>query len=118
MAIGQGEGVELVLGGKIVSDGALANGHFHQPTIFGGAKATMRVAQEEIFGPVASIIPFDTEADAIRIANDSPYGLSGSLWTNDLGRSIRVTKAVRTGVMSVNSARTRRKSASSAICKR
>jgi acyl-CoA reductase-like NAD-dependent aldehyde dehydrogenase len=63
----------------------------------------MRVAQEEIFGPVASMIPFDTEEDAIRMANASPYGLSGSIWTRDIGRTIRVAKAIRTGNLSVNS---------------
>ena len=62
-----------------------------------------RVAREEVFGPVAALIPFDDEADAIRIANDSPYGLSGSIWTRDGARALRVTRALETGVLSVNS---------------
>jgi betaine-aldehyde dehydrogenase len=62
-----------------------------------------RVAREEVFGPVAAIIPFDDEADAIRIANDTPYGLSGSIWTRDGARALRVTRALDTGVISVNS---------------
>jgi betaine-aldehyde dehydrogenase len=62
-----------------------------------------RVAREEVFGPVAAVIPFDDEADAIRIANDTPYGLSGSIWTRDGARAIRVARALETGVLSVNS---------------
>jgi betaine-aldehyde dehydrogenase len=62
-----------------------------------------RIAREEVFGPVAAVIPFEDEADAIRIANDTPYGLSGSLWTRDSARAIRVVRALETGVISVNS---------------
>jgi betaine-aldehyde dehydrogenase len=71
--------------------------------VFADSRPGMRIVDEEIFGPVASVIPFETEAEAIAIANDTIYGLSGSLWTNDLKRGLRVAAAVRTGVMSVNS---------------
>jgi betaine-aldehyde dehydrogenase len=63
----------------------------------------MVIAQEEIFGPVVALLPFDTEEEAIRLANASVYGLSGSLWTRDIGRALRVVRAVETGVISVNS---------------
>ena len=62
-----------------------------------------RVAREEVFGPVAAVIPFDDEVDAIRIANDTPYGLSGSIWTRDGARALRVARAIETGAISVNS---------------
>ena len=61
-----------------------------------------RIAREEVFGPVAAVIPFEDEADAIRIANDTPYGLSGSIWTRDGARALRVVRAIETGVLSVN----------------
>ena len=62
-----------------------------------------RIAREEVFGPVAAVIPFEDEADAVRIANDTPYGLSGSIWTRDGARALRVARALETGVVSVNS---------------
>jgi acyl-CoA reductase-like NAD-dependent aldehyde dehydrogenase len=101
LGIADAEGAKRAVGGE-VPDG---DGWYLTPAVLSGVENTMRVAQEEIFGPVACVIPFEDEADAIRQANASPYGLSGSLWTRDLGRAIRVSKAVRTGVLSVNSAR-------------
>lgn len=80
-------------------------GWYLTPSVLTDVRNDMRVAREEIFGPVAAMIPFDTEEEAIELANDSPYGLSGSVWTGNLGRAVRVTRAVRTGVISVNSAR-------------
>ena len=63
----------------------------------------MRIVDEEIFGPVVAIIPFDTEEEAVRLANATPYGLSGSIWSRDIGRALRVAKGVRSGVLSINS---------------
>lgn len=102
MAIGQQEGAELVLGGKIVADGALAQGHFHEPTIFGGAKASMRVAQEEIFGPVTTLIPVDSFEEAIDVANGVQYGLSAALYTADVNRAFRAMQDIYTGILYIN----------------
>jgi betaine-aldehyde dehydrogenase len=99
VALGKEEGARLVCGGSR----APGPGFFLRPAVFADAKPGMRIVDEEIFGPVASVIAFDTEDEAIAIANDSIYGLSGSLWTNDLKRGLRVARAVETGVMSVNS---------------
>ncbi|MGV9321671.1 aldehyde dehydrogenase family protein [Streptomyces sp. NPDC003660] len=78
-------------------------GFWFPPTVLTGAAPDSPAAREEIFGPVAVLLPFDDERDAIRLANDTPYGLSGSIWTRDLGRALRVSGAVRAGNLSVNS---------------
>ena len=78
-------------------------GNWYPPTVLAPVDPTDRAATDEIFGPVVVVIPFDDEDDAVRLANDTPYGLSGSLWTRDIGRALRVARAVETGTLSVNS---------------
>lgn len=98
--IGLAEGAKLAYGGKAVA--GLEEGNFYEPTVLYDVDNKMRVAQEEIFGPVPVIIPFKTEQDAITIANDSIYGLAGVVWTNDLRRAQRVTSMIHAGLLWVN----------------
>jgi betaine-aldehyde dehydrogenase len=100
--IGLNEGAKLLCGGDAPTLAELQSGAYLQPAIFADVTPTMRIAQEEIFGPVVCVMPFDTEAEAIAMANQSFYGLSGSIWTRDISRALRVAKAIETGVLSIN----------------
>ncbi len=95
------EGATVLEGGSRPE--GLDGGFYLRPTILDGCTNDMVVAREEIFGPVVSVITFETEDEAIRLANDTPYGLSGSLWTQDGARQLRVARALRTGAIGVNS---------------
>ncbi|NHB90864.1 aldehyde dehydrogenase family protein [Photorhabdus cinerea] len=100
--IAKKEGATILTGGKRITGEGYDDGFFIQPTIIINATNEMRVAREEIFGPVLTVIPFSTEEDVISMANDSDYGLGGAVWTQDIDRALRVSKAVRTGRMWIN----------------
>ncbi|MEE1757893.1 MULTISPECIES: aldehyde dehydrogenase [unclassified Streptomyces] len=101
--LGIAEGARLVTGGPQVPEG-LEGGFYITPTLFADVDNSMRIAREEIFGPVLVVIPFDDENDAVRIANDSDYGLGGGVWSADRERALAVARRVRTGLMIVNGA--------------
>jgi betaine-aldehyde dehydrogenase len=97
--IGLDEGAKLACGGERLGEA----GNFLSPAVFTDARSEMRIVQEEIFGPVVAVSTFEGEDEAIALANDSIYGLSGSIWTRDIGRALRVARAIDTGMLSINS---------------
>lgn len=97
--IGKNEAKLVAGGGRPAS---LPRGYFVEPTVFADVDNSSRIAQEEVFGPVAALIPFDGEAEAVRIANDTPYGLAAAVWSRDIYRALRVVKAIRAGIVWVN----------------
>jgi aldehyde dehydrogenase (NAD+) len=106
IGVGQREGARLAVGGSVVRDGELSRGYFHQPTIFDNARPDMRVAQEEIFGPVTTLIPIDSLDEAIDVANGVRYGLSASIFTQDVNRAFRAMQDIYTGILYINAGTT------------
>jgi aldehyde dehydrogenase (NAD+) len=100
--IGQNEGAKLLTGGHRLSDGVFAKGWFHEPTVFGDCHPKMRIAQEEIFGPVVSVIPIGSFEEAIEVANGVPYGLSASIYTRNVNRAFAAMRDLFTGIVYVN----------------
>lgn len=102
VAIGKSEGARVACGGRRGSGPALDAGFFYEPTIFAGVRSTMRIAQEEIFGPVTCLLTYRDLDDAVRIANDIPFGLAASIWTADAARGMRLAEKIACGIIWVN----------------
>ena len=102
LKIGKDEGAKLKAGGEAATDGKLAKGYFIKPTVFTGVKNSMRIAQEEIFGPVVAAIPFKDEHDAVFQGNDTMYGLAAGVWTRDVTKAHKVARALKAGTVWVN----------------
>ena len=100
--IGKGEGAKLLAGGNQLTSGGLGDGYFFEPTIFGDAHGKMRIAQEEIFGPVVSMIPADSLEDALEISNSVAYGLSSAVYTRDVNRAFKAMRDLQTGITYIN----------------
>jgi acyl-CoA reductase-like NAD-dependent aldehyde dehydrogenase len=100
--IGRKEGAKLLAGGHRLESGEYAQGYFHEPTVFGDVSPKMRIAQEEIFGPVVSVIPADNFEQAIEIANDVPYGLSAAIYTQDVNKAFMAMRDMYTGIFYIN----------------
>src|SRR5712691_3644566 len=102
VAIGRDEGADLMAGGERAIVDGHDGGYFYKPTIFAGVRNEMRVAQEEIFGPVLVVIPFEDDDEAVRLANQSIYGLAGGVWSGDSARAVKVAERLRTGTVWIN----------------
>ncbi|HXT75868.1 MAG TPA: aldehyde dehydrogenase family protein [Candidatus Eisenbacteria bacterium] len=102
VAVGQSEGAKLLTGGKRIDSGKHAKGWFHEPTVFGDCAPRMRIVQEEIFGPVVSVIPIESFEQGIEVANGVPYGLSASIYTRDVNKAFAATRDLFTGIVYVN----------------
>lgn len=100
--IGQAEGATLAAGGRRLTGGIYDRGYFHEPTVFSDVTNEMRIAQEEIFGPVVCVMGFDTEQEAIALANGTEFGLAASVWTRDITRAHRVAQSIEAGIVWIN----------------